>query len=226
MRSLSMIGGVLTGCYVVFVGWVIQHNWTDFAELAPNEWGDFFAGSLGPLAIFWLVLGFVQQGRELRHSVEALNLQAEELRKSVEQQQAMVKITEQQLELEIQMRDKEHQLAANRALPFFQLSKQPNEIIPAISITQSLTFNLRNSGADAISVSLFVAPESFAPDPRNFDSFPKNTTSQVRLPVEPDLQEPPTVVIESVSLKKQRRRQEFQFGHDGARMISCFPEHQ
>ncbi len=43
-----------------------------------NEFGDFLAGFAAPLAFGWLVLGFFQQGEELR-------LQAAELRASVEQ---------------------------------------------------------------------------------------------------------------------------------------------
>lgn len=37
-------------------------------EIKPielNQFGDFLAGAFGPLAIFWLVLGFFQQGQEL-----------------------------------------------------------------------------------------------------------------------------------------------------------------
>ena len=44
-----------------------------------NEWGDFFAGFFAPMAFFWLVLGYMQQGEELKHSTEALRPQAEEL---------------------------------------------------------------------------------------------------------------------------------------------------
>ncbi|MDH0863233.1 hypothetical protein [Mitsuaria sp. GD03876] len=57
-----------------------------------NEWGDYFAGMCSPLAFLWLVLGYWQQGDELKHSTEALRLQAEELKASVEQQSQLVKI--------------------------------------------------------------------------------------------------------------------------------------
>ncbi|MDO6587460.1 hypothetical protein Q4543_18260 [Salipiger sp. 1_MG-2023] len=55
-----------------------------------NELGDFLAGAFGPLAIFWLILGFFQQGEELRNSVATLELQAKELANSVEQQRELV----------------------------------------------------------------------------------------------------------------------------------------
>ena len=46
----------------------------------------------------WLVLGYLQQGEELRLSTEALRLQADELKNSVEQQRELVEVTRQQVE--------------------------------------------------------------------------------------------------------------------------------
>lgn len=68
-----------------------------------NEWGDFFAGFFAPLAFLWLVLGYLQQGEELRQSSEALRLQAAELKNSVEQQSQMVSISREQLKHEIEV---------------------------------------------------------------------------------------------------------------------------
>lgn len=73
---------------------------TEFGQLKPNEIGDFLAGVFAPLAFFWLVLGFFQQGSELRNSGRALWLQGEELRNSVEQQRQLVSVTREQLEFE------------------------------------------------------------------------------------------------------------------------------
>ncbi|MFO1226769.1 MAG: hypothetical protein U1F32_07570 [Roseateles sp.] len=68
--------------------------------MKPNEWGDFFAGFVAPLAFLWLVLGYLQQGEELKASGTALEQQAQELRRSVEQQQALVEVTRQQVAAE------------------------------------------------------------------------------------------------------------------------------
>jgi len=62
----------------------------ELISLKLNEIGDLTAGIFGPLAFLWLVLGYIQQGRELRLSSEALLLQADELRNSVAQQCEMV----------------------------------------------------------------------------------------------------------------------------------------
>ena len=67
-------------------------------DLTLNEVGDFCAGLFGPLAFLWLVLGYFQQGAELRQNNEALRLQAIELKNSVEQQRNLVEVTSKQVE--------------------------------------------------------------------------------------------------------------------------------
>ncbi|MFB6407559.1 hypothetical protein ACOUV0_12945 [Acinetobacter baumannii] len=67
--------------------------------LKPNEWGDFFAGFFAPLVFLWLIFGYYQQGKELQQNTKALNLQAEELKNSVEQQEELVKATREELDL-------------------------------------------------------------------------------------------------------------------------------
>jgi hypothetical protein len=50
-----------------------------------------------PLALLWLILGYLQQGEELRLNTPALQLQQEELRRhQVEERRALVKHTESQ----------------------------------------------------------------------------------------------------------------------------------
>lgn len=66
-------------------------GWITWGVVKPNEIGDFFAGILGPLAIIWVVLGFLQQGSELR-------LQVAEMANSVAQQREMVGVTRESLE--------------------------------------------------------------------------------------------------------------------------------
>jgi hypothetical protein len=88
---------------IYLVGWMIIaiYRHEELFCLKLNELGDFLAGSFGPLAFAWLVLGYLQQGRELKLSSEALQLQAQELKASVEQQGSMVAVSRQQLEEDI-----------------------------------------------------------------------------------------------------------------------------
>lgn len=89
----------------------------DLTSMTPNTWGDFFAGAFAPLAFLWLVLGYLQQGEELRLSTEALRLQAAELKNSVEQQRALVEVSRQQVESEREALAQERQLRDEEARP-------------------------------------------------------------------------------------------------------------
>ncbi|WP_439821361.1 hypothetical protein ACSPX5_07875 [Pseudomonas sp. HLG18] len=77
---------------------VIGAKFDELILLKLNEIGDLAAGVFGPLAFLWLVLGYIQQGRELRISSESLKMQADELKASVEQQTAMVEAQKKALE--------------------------------------------------------------------------------------------------------------------------------
>lgn len=89
-RALAAIGIVLTVCYALFAWWLVGDRIQTLRSMDLNEVGDFLAGAFGPVAILWLVLGFFQQGIELRQGTDALRLQAKELSNSVEQQIELV----------------------------------------------------------------------------------------------------------------------------------------
>lgn len=91
-RKLSWLGILITAAYALFWTWVLWGRLPEIKKLPLNELGDFLAGGFGPLAILWLILGFFQQGIELRQNSAALHLQAEELKNSVEQQKQMVEV--------------------------------------------------------------------------------------------------------------------------------------
>jgi hypothetical protein len=76
--SLSLLGTFVWVLFFAMWSLVWEGNIPDEA----NEWGDWAAGGAAPAAFFWLVRGYFQQSRELR-------IQANELRKSVQQQTAL-----------------------------------------------------------------------------------------------------------------------------------------
>lgn len=98
----------------------IYSNAPNFDALAPNEIGEFAAGVFAPLAFLWLVLGFFQQGEELRNSGRALWLQGQELQNSVEQQRELVRVTREQLQFESTMVEQQRQETRN-AQPILRL---------------------------------------------------------------------------------------------------------
>ena len=70
--KLLVFGSIGTTLYLAGIGGIMYSNWSDFVVLKPNEWGDFLAGTVGPLALGWVVLSFILQSRELQNSVDAL----------------------------------------------------------------------------------------------------------------------------------------------------------
>lgn len=93
MKKLEdvQVGWYATALYLGGLICVMAARHEDLFKLDLNELGDFLAGAFGPLAFAWLVLGFIQQGRELKLSSEALQIQAEELKNSVSQYADMAK---------------------------------------------------------------------------------------------------------------------------------------
>lgn len=71
----------------------------DFKKLELNALGDFLSGTFAPLALLWLVIGYFQQGDELRQNSRALRLQAEELRQAAEHAGGLLDVARKEHEL-------------------------------------------------------------------------------------------------------------------------------
>lgn len=109
-------GILVTVLWLAFAGYML------FTQPYPKElnaWGDFFAGFFAPLAFLWLILGYLQQGEELQHSTRALQLQADELRNSVEQQSQLVAVSREQMKQEFEAMQEERERRRDAARPKF-----------------------------------------------------------------------------------------------------------
>ncbi|MFN4312570.1 MAG: hypothetical protein ACK4FK_18455 [Ferrovibrio sp.] len=77
---MEKLGGYFKWGVGISLGWLIIAltfgAWRKFWCLPPNEMGDFFAGIFAPLAFLWLVLGYMQQGDELRRTQKDVERQA------------------------------------------------------------------------------------------------------------------------------------------------------
>lgn len=115
--------GLIGTCLWLAVGAVYIVPRLDSLLIIPaNEMGDFLSGAFAPLAFFWLVLGFFQQGEELRTSNKALWLQGEELRNSVEQQRELVLATREGIAAEADRLKNEREAAMERAKPLLEIT--------------------------------------------------------------------------------------------------------
>lgn len=156
-EHLGEIGGALTLTYLVIVVVVTWGRVDTLMTMPLNEVGDFLAGAFGPVAFLWLVFGFLQQGDELRQGTKALELQASELKNSVEQQSIMARAASEQIEsqrrsLQLQIEDREKSLQAN-----FSIQTTPTPIETEEG-TLRFGFSVTNDGNDAYKVHVDFNP--------------------------------------------------------------------
>ncbi|MEM6759931.1 MAG: hypothetical protein AAF601_10675 [Pseudomonadota bacterium] len=143
LYMIVLFGGIPVG---------IISGWVELRVYGLNEIGDFLAGAFGPLAFLWLVLGFLQQGRELQNSVDALRHQTKELKLSVAQQKAMVSIAKEQHDLETDVAKRARRLEENSKLSRFVISPQGGSGGPRGKV--NARFKIRNVGCSATRVVL------------------------------------------------------------------------
>ena len=107
MNQKSLFSGV--GVTIVwFLGITIFCIWGDFGfeRNDLNSLGDFLAGIFAPVAFFWLILGYVQQGKQLEQNTKALEqqeralqLQIDEMKESVRQQGKLAELQSEQIKM-------------------------------------------------------------------------------------------------------------------------------
>ena len=231
-RALNIFGLLGSLVYIVGLGVAVplltSRGLITTAPLALNEVGDLLAGALGPLAVFWLILGFLQQGHELQNSVDALRLQAEELKHSVEQQKAMVGITERQLLLDVEVREEQNRLAISENLPYLQVRAGGNTGFQGEVRGRRYDYLAKNIGADAQEVVCTLSQEDFnlAGADRLFTGRGEEYTFHINVPETVDFSEAASIVLTVVTrnIRGQRRTRNFLIGNFVPKMISCEPE--
>ncbi|UUS56632.1 MULTISPECIES: hypothetical protein [unclassified Acinetobacter] len=98
MNSKNLIIGISITViwFLVIVLFCVQNNFV-FTNRELNSLGDFLAGIFAPVAFLWLILGYLQQGKQLDQNTKALEqqekalqLQIEEMKNGIEQQKQLV----------------------------------------------------------------------------------------------------------------------------------------
>lgn len=177
VKKLTTIGIGTTAAYSLVIALLVGDRVGQLNTMPLNELGDFLAGVFGPLAIFWLILGFLQQGKELQQSTRALELQAHELNNSVQQQRELVAVSREQMKAELESLRFERQRQLDMAKPHF--------ISLAIGASHSgagksaFTVKISNTGATATNVTIEAAG-GIDLKPNNFPTWQTNVTQIIK----------------------------------------------
>jgi hypothetical protein len=94
--AIAMLGTI---AWFALAAYWVYADWANFQKFAFNEKGDFLAGFISPVVFLWLIIGYFQQGEELRQNTEALRIQADELKNAVAEYKALVDATTRQVDL-------------------------------------------------------------------------------------------------------------------------------
>lgn len=162
LKIKDHLGLIFISLVTILYLWIVCNlviNLEELKALGLNEKGDFLAGIFSPLAFLWLVFGYYQQGEELKQNTLALNIQAEELKNSVEQQRELVLATKEEIELNKGEIQHQRRIQHIQAQPFFHFK---DCFITYDNSRQSfdLMFTFHNSRATCRELQIMVSDKS------------------------------------------------------------------
>lgn len=170
--SLFKIGLSASVSYCVVI---LGITFSDLVEIEPlklNELGDLLAGVFGPVAILWLILGFKQQGDELKE-------QATQLSASVDQQTTLAIASTEQVKAALAGLELQRRALAAQHAPKFKISNAKH--IKTLK-QGNFVFDVSNEGEVAHKVE-FKFTEGFYRDhsPLTFIAFHSGTQKTVQI---------------------------------------------
>lgn len=176
------IGLSLTVVILLLAATYVFVEYEALYKLKPNEFGDFLAGIFGPLVLLWVVMGFLQQGAELKYSREALLLQAKELKASVEAQQNMGEAAWAGVHAERDARTRAENDRIRALQPVFTLHNYSHS--SSLNAIETM-FSLANSGKDGIDLQLAILDANCSVHPQNAAKFAAGERTQVNITAKP-----------------------------------------
>lgn len=168
LRTIAAIG--VTVVYVIFFYLLSMSRLDDFQSLRLNELGDYLAGIFGPLALFWVVVGYFQQGEELRNNANELAASVEELKRQADTNQK-------RFESEIKLRDEERGRYKKRIQPHFKITKKEFFDDGGDRVA---TMELTNSGAPVRNVVVVVEEGGNKQEVRKYDLFRTDEPQEIK----------------------------------------------
>lgn len=148
----TVIATALTIAWLAIGVLLIALNFESARSMPLNEIGDFLAGLFSPVAFLWLVVGYFQQGEELKLNTRALELQVNELKLSVEQQRELVEVTRADMAITKMAYELETEREIRKSQPLLQLSA--NSYSSSSGKIVALEALLMNDGYPCTSVTL------------------------------------------------------------------------
>lgn len=148
-------GVSITAIYFIFLAIVIHFLHLNLMG-SWNEFGDFLAGAFSPVAFLWLILGYLQQQKELQQNTRALELQAEELKNSVDQYKEMVRVANEQLEADRQVISRQYEMTELENKPDVCLKSARWSI--RVGPVHHFKWPLINNGREARNVNFNITP--------------------------------------------------------------------
>lgn len=214
-RFLSVLGGVITTLYLLAIWLLIGNKLAGLGGLELNEIGDFLAGVFGPIAILWLVLGYFQQGLELRQNTAALELQVKELRLSVESQKELVAVTKSQFDHEVQTAQVIEQRAMDAIKPRLLH-------VGAVHSREGYTIELYNAGSGALNVSIRSTGGFHKLNPNFFDRIEAGGRYSVLIQegIGSFVIEPFSLIIEYIRIDGVKGEHTFNYDFDHTKLVS------
>lgn len=184
-RSLT-IGVIVTAIWIAIIVFIYLFTGLEHPK-SLNELGDFLAGVFAPIAFFWLILGYMQQGKQLEQNTKALEqqeialqLQIDEMREGIKQQVELVQFQRQQLDEQHKMLEPRFIISQSKVdPPVYGSSKDSNVDVNHNIVFVVVNYTLENLGGDAFNLRL-VHPKSKQIF-KKFSSLKASTSEEIRL---------------------------------------------
>lgn len=142
MKIRTLAGIAITVLWFMAVAILVYLSGKPIGDMELNAIGDFLAGVFSPVAFMWLVIGYFQQGEELR-------LQAAELSKQVAEQKELSNATKRHVDLiEGQLKDTQRRESNQLKIRLRFIATEGINHSDHSSVIQLRFQNYGNSGAD------------------------------------------------------------------------------
>ena len=194
-RTLSIVGVFCTFFYLAALLLFFWDRLGEVYSLKLNEAGDLLAGIFGPIAILWLILGFFQQGIELRQNTEMLRLQAQELSNSVKQQQDLVDVSRRQFEADLDAMRYERKKDLEEVLPDLRF-RDYQIAIDLVSGAEIFMATLENRGPTARNLAFYSHPRIALVDPGPMENFGVGEEMVLSWRLKDDYETPVDIMLE------------------------------